>query len=362
MASLELNHIADLEEIPAAEWDALSRRSRVNTIFQSYCWNTAWWRTYSDIYDSAIVTVRQDDVLVAVAPLVIDSSKVLRFLGAGASDYCDFLVAQDSYHLLPMVFDAIAQLNWKSADLTGVHQDSPLLEHISSLQFDIAPQAPAPSYQFCGNPQEDSKLANKKSLRRHYNQFQKHGELRLEILQSACAANPHLEGFFDQHIKRRALAGDDSRFLKQADRELYRELVYQLGKAGVLRFAVLHYNSDILAYHLGFEFNGTFYWYKPTFNVDYAKKSPGEVLIKLLIEHCIEAGVEEFDFTIGGESFKYRFANQERTVFRIKLFRSELARLRFRLVRSARAYARRLATLGTQTLRRTFAYFQSNAA
>ena len=53
-------------------------------------------------------------------------------------------------------------------------------------------------------------------------------------------------------------------------------------------------------------------------------QAPGEVLIRHLLIYCQEAQVREFDFTVGDEAFKYRFANHERQNLDIVFHRSEI--------------------------------------
>jgi CelD/BcsL family acetyltransferase involved in cellulose biosynthesis len=45
------------------------------------------------------------------------------------------------------------------------------------------------------------------------------------------------------------------------------------------------------------------------------------VLIKHLLEDALARGVDEFDFTIGDEAFKYHFANRVRRTEIIRVFR-----------------------------------------
>jgi hypothetical protein len=78
--------------------------------------------------------------------------------------------------------------------------------------------------------------------------------------------------------------------------------------------------STPIAFHLGFEYGARFIWYKPAFSALHAKRSPGEVLLKFLLEDAVARGLAEFDFTVGNDTFKYRFANRVRTNHRIRVY------------------------------------------
>ncbi|MGH7775249.1 MAG: GNAT family N-acetyltransferase, partial [Candidatus Binatia bacterium] len=75
-----------------------------------------------------------------------------------------------------------------------------------------------------------------------------------------------------------------------------------------------------IAYHLGFELNGKFIFYKPTFDVNLWAEWPGEVLIRHLFDYAASRGIREFDFTAGDEAYKYRFANQVRRNYTLHLY------------------------------------------
>jgi hypothetical protein len=118
------------------------------------------------------------------------------------------------------------------------------------------------------------------------------------------------------------MAGDRSLFDDPRHRRFYERMSKELLDSGWLRFTMLRWQGENLAFHLGFLFNRIFTWYKPTFNVDFARYSPGEVLLKKLLEDCIEEDVREFDFTVGNESFKDRFANVKRHNWRLDIIQN----------------------------------------
>ena len=54
----------------------------------------------------------------------------------------------------------------------------------------------------------------------------------------------------------------------------------------------------------------SYLWYKPSFAIDLAQRSPGEVLLRHLLLAALEEGAHTFDFGLGSEPFKFRFATQ----------------------------------------------------
>jgi CelD/BcsL family acetyltransferase involved in cellulose biosynthesis len=82
----------------------------------------------------------------------------------------------------------------------------------------------------------------------------------------------------------------------------------------VLRFTRVDWNDRPIAFHFGFCHAGRFLWYKPSFAIDLARRSPGEVLLRHLLLAAAAEGATAFDFGLGNEAFKHRFATHTRRV------------------------------------------------
>jgi CelD/BcsL family acetyltransferase involved in cellulose biosynthesis len=259
--------------------------------------------------------------------------KVLQFMGnareSNASDYCDFIIDPDVPEALDALLEAICAhfTTCHRIELSHFPSHSPnqarTLEYFRSRGMRIAVEfeVDAP-VRILGDTQADLKTANKSSLKRHTKFFQKSGELLFHQCGSEAEILGYLDGFFEQHRARWTRTGSPSQFSNPAQQAFYRYLVRELYPHGWLRFDVVLFNGAPLAFHFGFEYRRRFIWYKPTFDVQFASKSPGEVLIKFLLQDAIQKQLEEFDFTIGSEAFKYRFANKIRFNNRLIVFRS----------------------------------------
>lgn len=337
------------------EWNSLVQKlgSEVGTVFQTYEWNEAWWLSLGIPGHLRLVLIRQDGRLVGILPLHLDLTRTLRVIGSTnrASDYTDLILDPEVPQALSRGLQALTELtDWDTLELSQLPAHSPtrlLLESHSNESGWIpvmTPYADAP-HRRLGDPIEDREATKKKSLIRHFNGFAREGKLEFTQTDQAEEALAELDTFFRQHIERRELAQDKSQFLRVEEREYYKKLVETLSRSGILRFATVRFNGEPVAYHLGFEYGGRFIWYKPTFATQYLKKSPGEVLLKFLMEDSIAKKLSEFDFTIGEESFKYRFSNGRRTIIRMNIYRNpwrgRAVRISQRLKRVAKSTLRR---------------------
>jgi CelD/BcsL family acetyltransferase involved in cellulose biosynthesis len=329
------------EDVPDLEgaWTSLLNLSHRHSVFQTYAWNRCWWNAFRGSHELFVILAYAGSRLIGIAPMMICTHegvlgrvrRHVRFLGSSnnASDYCDFITDPDVPQALEALLDemSVQSGGFQRMDLSNFPSHSPnrnaILEYFEKrkARFAVEFQADAP-VRILGDTQADLKAANKSSLKRHTKFFEKSGELRFHQCRGEDEILGYLDIFFEQHKSRRAQTGSPSQFFDPAQQVFYRELVQNSFRLGWLRFDVVLFNGAPLAFHFGFEYQHRFIWYKPTFDVQFASKSPGEVLIKFLLDDAIRKGLEEFDFTVGSESFKYRFANRIRSNERLIAFSS----------------------------------------
>ena len=329
------------DDLPGMEaaLTALLERAGNHSVFQTFAWHACWWKAFRDSHELFVILAYANSRLVGIAPMMIvrkrgPMGRVRRqscFIGSlnHASDYCDFITDPAVAQVLPALLEEISAGGGACdrIDLSHFPSHSPnkmgVLEYFERRDARITMEfeADAP-VRILGDSQADRKAANKSSLKRHTRFFEKSGDLRFHRCTSEKEILAYLDVFFEQHKARRAHAGSPSQFIDPAQQVFYRDLIRQTLPHGWLRFDVVLFDGAPLAFHFGFEYQRRFIWYKPAFNVQFAARSPGEVLLKFLLDDAIEKGLEEFDFTVGSEAFKYRFANRTRTNDRIIVFRS----------------------------------------
>ena len=134
----------------------------------------------------------------------------------------------------------------------------------------------------------------------------------------------YLQIFFDQHIARWEDSNTPSLFLDNNNRLFYDELTKELSGNNWLIFTVIKSKDIPISFHFGFDYNNKIIWYKPSFEISLSKHSPGEVLLKGLLEFAIRNNKDELDFTVGNESFKMRFSNELRKNYNLRIFKHRI--------------------------------------
>ena len=328
------------------EWDTLLSHSVSNHVFLF----SGWLRSYLEIYGKSalplIALVRRDGILVAAAPFQARNG-IVEFIGSARSDYLDFMLSRD---LGPAdevrAIDTILVATKKATPAFRYFNLGRILLNSATATYLKDPQSRF--YAIVTNSVEapmmdiavDEDRINKTSLRLNEKTL---GRLRKIPSNTFIQDNvilPKLDEFFEQHIKRLSLTEYPSLFLHERNREFYRRFTQLLDSTGCLRFTTLELDGRIIAAHFGFCYADRYLYYKPTYDVEYSKHSPGKILLKHLVEFAISDNVAEFNFGIGNEGYKGQFATevQQAVFFHVtdSLLLSTIERLRIFTKNSAK--------------------------
>jgi CelD/BcsL family acetyltransferase involved in cellulose biosynthesis len=175
----------------------------------------------------------------------------------------------------------------------------------------------APAIDLLGDACRERPAAEKKSLVRHERALRREGELVVRHLTRADEVLPRLDAFFAEHERRWRETEFPSLFGEPRQREFYRRLAAAGEAGGWLRFTIVEWNGRPIAHHFGMSHAGRYLWYKPSFAIEEARRSPGEVLLRSLLLAAADEGAACFDLGLGDEPFKERFAthvDQVRTI------------------------------------------------
>lgn len=336
----------NLDHISMEEWDALVLRSPTRTIFQTYSWHRAWWQTVARHQDLFLIVVRNQTQIMGIAPLCIFQKgrlKILKFMATGQADYCDFLYDQHQPDILRQIFAFLKTKKdmWDAAAFDYIPQESvsgSFLSQVKGWRSRLYAKHPCPAFVFKKDKGNLEMLLQKKSLKRHAHYFESKKNFAVKHLTETSLIKPYLDLFFEQHIKRRKMARTESLFQDEKYRQFYRALVDELSSRKNVIFTVIESESSPIAFHFGFLFQGRFMWYKPSFDPALAKHSPGEVLLKELLTHAATLNCQEFDFTIGDEAFKSRFANHVRHSVSYKIFKQGIHDWTDRIVNTSKQW------------------------
>ena len=309
-----------------AVWNALVARGGTDAIFLTWEWQKAWWDSF-ERRGLLLLGAERDGELLAIAPFFTEE-RMIYFVGSGGSDYLDFAGEISA----PEVLDGLLMCARNSVpEFIGfrffhLRDKSPTAELLraSASRLDLVLREegiqPAPATQLGVDSAADRALTQKKSLLRHEAYFRRSGSLEVLHRSTAEEIGPHLDEFFQQHMARWSTTPHPSLFHDARQRCFYRTVTQYASSAGWLRFTRVESNGLAIAFHFGFAYHGAFMWYKPTFAIELVRHSPGEVLLRQLLLRAIEESAHTFDFGLGDEPFKQRFATHTHSVRDIGLY------------------------------------------
>ena len=341
MRLVVLKEIAEDENL-RRQWNELVQRVDQPQVFYTYEWALAVQRAYgSTLHPLVFLAYGDNDHLCGLVALAVDvRGSQFSFLCATTGDYCDFLAVSE--HKEAFVSAVLADLRERGIDeitLTNLPADSTTVAALEGSSANFRYRWFARTAYICAQvllsdlerSAGDNKpvLPGRKMVRRSFKAMGEQSPVRLEHARSWETIAPILAEFSQAHIARFAATGRISNLTRPERRAFLEELGKLLSERGWVTLTRMTAGDKTIAWNYGFQFQGTWFWYQPTFDSDFEKYSPGFCLLTKLIEEATELpSLKVVDLGLGAEEYKERFANQTRETLYVTLRTSAARHLR----------------------------------
>jgi CelD/BcsL family acetyltransferase involved in cellulose biosynthesis len=113
-------------------------------------------------------------------------------------------------------------------------------------------------------------------------------------------------------------------FNKELQRKFYMSLANRLFRKGWLDLVYIMVGSVPISYVYSFLFKNKYYYYNLAYNSEYAKYSPGSILLQELVKYSFDNKLFEFDFLRGDESYKSHWSTHLRENYAIDIVNNSL--------------------------------------
>jgi CelD/BcsL family acetyltransferase involved in cellulose biosynthesis len=309
------------------EWEELESRCGCH-LFQSYRFLLSWLQTgaRTENVHPALVLYREQGVLKAVFPGCLARRMGIPFLtwmgGVYIVDYGDILF--DSSASLPLddfidrAFELLKKrLGFHLYFLYNVREDALVYRY---LQRHLLPyrKEVAPFIRLSGDfvSYVDSLKVFRENMKsdtmRRIRRLSALGRFQFRVVQRHEPVLTDVVGALVEQKRRRELETGVVGFTSLPG---YDDLCFVEARENPnCHISCLTLNGETIAVHLGYLYKGRLYYFMPSFDRRYEAYSPGRVLIYYLLEDCFSHGVEVFDFSIGGEAYKYHWTTDEAQV------------------------------------------------
>ena len=309
-------------------WYELTENNPNSTVFQTYELNEVWLSTYKTSKCSILIALN-DNNIVGIAPLVLTkiqefglSYNKINFIGFNTFDYLDFII-KDNFECCINAFVNYLNnyKNWHILELDNLQLNSYVIKNIS-IKNHIYKKSVCPFFYIDKNYSNFLKNITRGlryDLKKGLSDLSSLGEYEFIIFNNNKLNEEEFLNFFKllklRESSTNRIGSIESDLLRK---DFYKNLFYS-NFAQYIHFSTIKINNMSIAYHLGFAFKNIIYWYKPTFNLDYSKYSPGKLLINEVLKYETGNNYEKFDFLMGNETYKYQWTNLDNQIISIRL-------------------------------------------
>jgi CelD/BcsL family acetyltransferase involved in cellulose biosynthesis len=344
----EIREDADLRRA----WNDLAVRMERPEIFYTHEWALAVQRSYGDQLRPLVFLAYEGESLVGVVALATDKTGSLVFLTASTADYCDFLSEPGRRHeFVDAVFAELKERRSAKVVLTNLPADSNTMVSIRQAAQLHGSQCFERTAYVCArvvfNRLERDKVGKPvapglKRVRRLMKAVGAESPIGFDHSRSWDAVQPILPQFMQAHISRFLEIGRISNFADARRRDFLAGLAKLLSGSQWLVLSRMIAGDQAVAWHYGFQFCGSWFWYQPTFDSRLEKHWPGFCLLTRVIQEAIEdPALQILDLGLGSEAYKSKFANDSRETLYVVLHNSHLkhwsSMLRYRAASAVRS-------------------------
>jgi CelD/BcsL family acetyltransferase involved in cellulose biosynthesis len=324
-----------------ATWNNLLKQSYADSPFLTWQWLYSWWQSYGQKYDLMILTLQQDQKLIAIAPLVYRTKSLgflkireIKFLGSSGvgSDYLDFILMKGAENTsIDTIFGYLArnEKKWDVINLTNIPDNSKSIDHVNKAckklgYFNIVTTSyVCPTVQLPSTWDSYFSTLSKSmryNIRRKYSKLHRSANIQYEVIREARDLDEAMQDLFRLNRLRMKAKNQRGAFLDKKFTQFHKNIISQFFQNGFLYLSFLKANNTRISVLYNFIYNNVCYYYQSGFDPLWAKFSPGTAIFSSSIRDAIDNGMVEYDFLRGDEAYKFKWANAKKKCVSIYIY------------------------------------------
>lgn len=316
--------------------------------FLAWEWLSVWFKYFGTDRSPFILKVTRENELIGILPLCLQKKKVLGlnlrklgFIGEaqGGADYLDLIARrEDKAEILAAIFEFLtAEKSFDVLSLENLANDSETVGFFANtssvLQTSVCPQIDLASGWNVVLKQ--SKRAD--NFKRRLKKLEKLEGFEFRSITSPDEIAEAFERFYCLHEKRWAKDGGSE---LSGHPRLLRFQHEVVKSAKFIRFDELWAEGECRASVYGFDDGRSFYYYNSGYDLDWANRSVGLVLIGLSVKNAIARGNLLYDFLRGNETYKFDWANGQTELVTVNLSRKNLPAMAYKTLNQVALHLR----------------------
>ena len=304
------------------EWEGLIANYSQATVFQTPLWHDVWWQEFGGAAELRLITVRDDGVLVGIAPFMYQNGALMFVGDTDLWDYHAPIIVdgrEDCFY--SALFGYLEQQEWTRMDLRSLPQTSPVADRFMDMaksrgyKVELIPEDVSPGLALPSSWEDYLALLSKKDrheLRRKLRRLERQDSYSWYSVNGAASLEGTLTDFFNLMRDSRQ---DKAMFLTSQRERFFKQMVDKLARSNVVKLFFMEISGERVASALCFDFGNVRYLYNSGFNPDYSSLSVGLLLKAMCIRQAIEEGMTYFDFLRGDEPYKYDLGAKDVPLF-----------------------------------------------
>ena len=312
----------------AAEWDELADRTRA-VPFVRPGWIGAWWDAFGH-GALHILTLRRGQRLAGVLPCY-GARGWLRSPTNNQTPQFGLLAEEPSAadELAAAVLDrAGRRLTLGFVDASG-WDFAALRDRAEARRYRVVarPVVRPPYLVVDGDWQAfESRLAGRllRDLRRRRRRLEDDGVLTFEVADGATGLQDLLEEGFRVEASGWKAAQQTAVVSRPETHRFFTEIARWASARGWLRLAFLRLDGRALAFQLGLEEGGTYYFLKGGYDSEFHRYAPGKLLVHEMLKRAFASGLERFEFLGQPEPWKLEWTDDTRVLLMVDAFAPSL--------------------------------------
>ena len=306
------------------EWDELFRADPDATPFSSAGWARAWWPHWSDNAAPWIVTVRDANRLVGLAPFVAARRgpfRVLAELGRPPANYWSVLAVPEARAAVGTAVAAELRARareWHALLLGGLPEGSDFEAALRAAGLRVRARRPTP-YPGIVLPDsfdrylEDLPRKRRKDLRRHLRRLDD-GALQLRDVTDPAELRAAIDRWQDIRVRwwQSRNKQMDPEHATTRFRDFVRDMVLELVPQGRAQVWEFRQDGEVVGIEVNLMDATHFYSWMGAYEPDVAHLGLGKVAIGESIRASIAAGRSYYDLMVGDEEYKYWYGATDR--------------------------------------------------
>lgn len=311
-------------------WNQLYQRQDFKSPFLSWAWIDLWLKHFATQESWLIAVVEEKGDLIGAAPLYY-IGRDLHFMGDPVlSDYMDFLIEEgQEASVIEALLEQIKTFSWRRLVLQRFYDG----DARTSLICDVANDAGLSAVRRinCESPyirfESDwdgyfNGLSKKlrKDLRLTMNKLRAMGDVEFDTasVDEGCVAIHALKRF---HESRQEDKAGISLFEDQAIYAFLTDVAQQEWSD----VSIISLDGGVISVVFGLHGDDCFFYWIPSFDDAYSPYSLGKHHLKYLVQRTCDNNMNKFDFMIGDEGYKMRWAMGTVPNYEVIVYRNGLA-------------------------------------